>query len=67
MSQLIKLPEVIKLTGLSSASVYRLAAAKKFPSPIKLSPGGRSSAWVAEEVQSWIDERIAAARGGEVL
>ena len=65
MSQLIKLKEVIKLTGLSTSSVYRLAASGQFPAPLKLSPGGRSSAWVLAEVQQWIDERIAASRNGE--
>lgn len=63
--QLIKLPDVIELTGLSSSSVYRLSASGSFPSPIKLTPGGRSSAWVADEVNQWVADRIAASRSGE--
>lgn len=66
MSQLIKLPDVIKLTGLSSSSVYRLASNGEFPKPIKLTAGGRSSAWIAEEVNQWVEERILASRTEEV-
>lgn len=66
MSQLIKLPDVIKLTGLSSSSVYRLASNGEFPKPIKLTAGGRSSAWVIEEVNQWVDKRIHASRAEEV-
>jgi prophage regulatory protein len=66
MSQLIKLPDVIKLTGLSSSSVYRLASNGEFPKPIKLTAGGRSSAWIAEEVNQWVEERIQASRTKEV-
>jgi prophage regulatory protein len=66
MSQLIKLTEVIKLTGLSAPSIYKQAQQDKFPKPIKLNPPhGRSSAWVLEEVQQWIDDRIAASREDE--
>lgn len=66
MSQLIKLPDVINLTGLSSSSVYRLASNGEFPKPIKLTAGGRSSAWIAEEVNQWVEERIQASRTEEV-
>lgn len=65
MSQLIKLSEVIKMTGLSAPSIYRCAAKKQFPKPIKLTPNGRSSAWVLEEVQQWINDRITASRSEE--
>lgn len=66
MAQLIKLPEVVKLSGLSASSVYRLASRNQFPQPLKLNPPhGRSSAWVLEEVQQWINDRIAASREEE--
>ncbi len=58
--QIIKLPEVKKITKLSSSSVYRLGALGSFPRPIKL--GTRSSGWVFAEVQEWLNERIAASR-----
>ncbi|NLZ17122.1 MAG: AlpA family transcriptional regulator [Desulfobulbaceae bacterium] len=53
---LLRRPEVERRTGLSRSSVYALAKEGKFPSPVSLGP--RTVAWVAEEVDAWIEERI---------
>lgn len=58
--RLIKLPEVISLTGLSSSSIYRLAGEGSFPRPVKIL--SRSSGWAISGVNKWIDERIKASR-----
>lgn len=56
---LIRLPEVLKRTGLSRTSVYRLIEAGDFPAKRKLMGTGRSSpiCFSANEVQAWIDQR----------
>ena len=54
--QIIKKPTVIKLSTLSSATIYRLIKQGKFPKQIKLSE--RSSGWVLEEVEQWLEEKI---------
>lgn len=59
---LLRLPDVLRLTGLSSSAVYRCAAEGTFPRPLKLSE--RSSAWVEAEVRGWIASRIAERDGG---
>jgi len=41
----------------SFAHIARLEAAGSFPKRVRL--GACRVAWIAEEVQSWIDERIA--------
>jgi prophage regulatory protein len=64
MNRLIKLSEVMALTGLSRSHTYALAKQGQFPKPIKLTE--RSSAWVEAEVQEWIESRISA-RDGEVV
>lgn len=61
--RLIKLKEVLNLTALSRASVYRMMADGKFPSSVSL--GERSVGWVEEEILSWIEERIAARDDGK--
>lgn len=58
MLRLIKLKEVIEITGLSRSSIYTLAQKKEFPNPVKLS--ARSSAWVQSEIHDWVNERLAA-------
>jgi prophage regulatory protein len=60
---LIRLPDVVRRTGLGRSQIYALAKVDKFPSPIKLSE--RCSAWIAAEVDAWIDQRITAARGAK--
>lgn len=68
---LLRLPDVVRLVGLSRASIYsRLDSRSKywdpsFPRPISLSPSGRGSvAWVSEEVETWIRQRIETSRRG---
>lgn len=59
--RLLRLPEVLNATALSRSSVYRLIDAGSFPESIQLS--ARSVAWVEEEVQNWIQQRIAEREG----
>lgn len=55
-ARLIRLPEVVKRSGLSRASVYRAAAARTFPQPRRF---GRTALWVEAEVVDWIERRVA--------
>jgi prophage regulatory protein len=54
--KLIKLNTVISLTCLSRSHVYALAQQNNFPKPVKLSE--RSSAWVENEINEWVQSRI---------
>lgn len=56
-TRLIKLKDVMAITGLSRSHTYALAMQDLFPRQVKLTE--RSSAWVESEVQEWIDTRIA--------
>lgn len=50
--QIIKLPEVVRRTGLSDASIFRYEKSGKFPKRRNL--GGRAIGWLASEVDQWI-------------
>ena len=52
---LLRLPQVIRATGLARSTVYTLVAARTFPVPVRIT--GRLVAWHAMEVQAWIGER----------
>lgn len=54
--EFIRLPEVRKLTSLSTATIYRMVACGKFPKQVKL--GDRSVAWVKTELQAWGQKKI---------
>jgi prophage regulatory protein len=56
--QYIKLPEVRKICGLSTASIYRMAVSGKFPKQVKL--GVSAVAWVKSEVDAWASNKAAA-------
>lgn len=53
----IRLPEVLYTTGLSRSTVYEMMSRRQFPAQVSL--GGKNVAWLASEVEQWMDERIA--------
>lgn len=61
-NQIIKLSAVIKLSALSSATIYRLIKKGEFPKQLKLSE--RSSGWLLSEVEQWLDDKISTRDGG---
>lgn len=55
ISMLLRLPDVIKMTGLGRSTIYNLIKEKQFPNQVKISK--RSVAWPASEIQYWIATR----------
>jgi prophage regulatory protein len=62
VERLIRIGEVKRLTGVSTATLYRKIAAKEFPRPVRL--GVVARAWPLSEVQNWIAGRIELRGGG---
>jgi prophage regulatory protein len=57
--RLLRLAQVLEITGLSKGMVYRLVREGKFPKPCK--PGGIATRWVESELRAW-REHVEAAR-----
>jgi prophage regulatory protein len=57
---LLKRSDVEKMTSLSKTSIYNLIKEGDFPSPIRLLDN--KVAWVDQEVQAWIMNKIAASK-----
>jgi prophage regulatory protein len=57
MRRIIRLREVMSLTGLGRSSIYQMVAEGRFPASIKLGP--RAVGWVEQEINDWIEARIA--------
>lgn len=53
----IRLPEVIRLIGLSRTQIYRLVDRGQFPSPVRLS--NRVTVWREADVQNWLSAKFA--------
>lgn len=58
--QILRLPKVIECVGMRRSSIYAAVAAGTFPAPVKLGP--RSVGWPSDQVERWIQERIAQSR-----
>ncbi len=55
--RLIRLPEVVRLCGLSPSTVRRLEAQGSFPRRLRVSTN--IVAWRWQEVSAWLDSRVA--------
>lgn len=56
MQRLLKLPEVMSVTGLSRSSIYSFIQSNKFPASVPL--GARAVGWLESDVNGWIQQRI---------
>lgn len=52
----MRLKDVMKATGLGRSSIYKQVSIGAFPRPVNIS--GRAVAWVSDEIDTWILERI---------
>ena len=46
--------DVLRITSLSRATLYRRIAARRFPAPVHL--GGRACGWPTAAIQDWISD-----------
>lgn len=49
-----RMADVVRITALSRATVYRRIAEGRFPPPVHL--GGRACGWPPSALQRWIDD-----------
>lgn len=58
--QLLRLPLVLRVTGLGRSTLYKMVAQQTFPAPVKLAK--RAVAWRHDDVQRWTSGRPSAHR-----
>ena len=54
--QILRLPQVLQVTGLCRSMIYQLEAANRFPHRIRI--GSRAVGWLHSEVQDWLDSQV---------
>ncbi|EQD47562.1 phage transcriptional regulator, AlpA [mine drainage metagenome] len=59
---LMRLPQVLRATGLNKTGLYLLQRTGEFPRAVKISD--RAVAWPQRDVQDWIAAKIAARDAG---
>ena len=55
-TKIMKLPDVIKATGLSRSSIYSFIKQNIFPQQIHL--GKRAVGWAEGEITDWINQKM---------
>ena len=53
----LRMPTVLRVTGLGRSTIYRLIADNKFPCPVRLGP--RAVAWRRSDLDRWSEARLA--------
>lgn len=54
--RILRLAQVIEVTGLRKTTIYELQAAGQFPMRVQIT--NHSVGWVEQEVQNWLTRRI---------
>ena len=55
MDKLLKRVEVEAVTGISTATLYELMRAGRFPEPLRVGP--RAVRWRESEIEAWMESR----------
>lgn len=56
----LRLVDVKRRIGLSRSTIYSRVRDGSFPRPVSL--GGRAVGWIESDIQSWLDQTVAASR-----
>jgi prophage regulatory protein len=62
LDSFLRLPDVLRVTGMGRAQIHHLVNKGVFPAPIKLSP--RITVWSAAEIAAWQRDKVASGERG---
>jgi len=51
----LRMPKVVRMTGLGRSTIYRMIAAEEFPRPVRV--GKRAVAWRSIDLDRWSADR----------
>jgi prophage regulatory protein len=54
---LLRMPTVMRMTGLARSTIYQMIADQRFPTPVRLGP--RAVAWRRSDLDRWSEARPA--------
>ena len=58
MERIMRIPEVVEVTGLSKTTIWRRVKSGDFPAPVRLgSLATRSVGWYQAKVDGWLEKR----------
>lgn len=60
METFLRMPQLVKLTGLTKITIHRMVKTGQFPKPAKISP--KLVGWPVSEIEAWVQQRLDARR-----
>jgi prophage regulatory protein len=54
--RILRIPQVIEITGLRKTTIYQLVKSNKFPKPFRI--GKRAVGWKYSEVKEWLEKLV---------
>ena len=54
-TDLLRMPRVLRMTGLGRSTIYRMIAENTFPAPVRLGP--RAVGWRRSDLDRWSETR----------
>lgn len=55
---IVRMREVLRMVGLSRATIYKRIKQGKFPAALPLGDGAVAVGWLRSEVEQWIAEQV---------
>ena len=55
-TRVLRLPDVVKRTGLPRSTIYARISSMDFPKQISL--GGRTVGWIESEIEAWLKTKV---------
>jgi len=55
MQKILRLKDVVQVTGLGRSTIYYLIRDLQFPKPLRIS--ARASGWLADDIETWIESK----------
>ena len=65
MAKFLKITDVCEALAVSRAEIYRLMERGRLPRPIAISAGARGVRWLEDDVNRYIERRVAESRGAQ--
>ena len=54
---ILRMKDLPKKIGYQPSTIYQLISKGQFPTPFKLTPGGRAAGWLESTIDEWISSR----------
>ena len=55
MERILRIKDILEITGMSNSTIYEMIKSNEFPRPKRL--GKRAVGWLSDDIKNWLDSR----------